>query len=70
MHPHPIRCTALTTIGDLKEAIHAVIGTPMEKQCLSFHGKSLKNDNDTLSALGISDISKVELYAENSEDQD
>jgi len=59
--PLPIRCTALTTIHELKIAIHAVVGIPIEKQSLSFHGRKLKNDNETLSALGISDISEVEL---------
>ena len=33
----------------------------MDKQSLTFHGKKLNHDNDTLSALGISDISEVEL---------
>ena len=62
--PQPLRCTALTTIHELKAAIFTLTGLEIEKQSLYYNGKKLKNDNDTLSTIGIKDISEVELREE------
>jgi hypothetical protein len=59
-----LRCSAFTTVHELKAAIFTLTGLEVEKQSLYFKGKKLKNDNDTLSIIGIGDISEVELREE------
>jgi len=62
--PRPLRCRASTSVLELKQAIEALEGIPVEQQTLLYDGVRLVRNDSLLAEIGISDVAEIDLMIE------